>query len=111
MTEILYLITTEETWVSLSAAKIIYTLYTQVLGEVTHLLEYNFKKFLLCSLNLSAVLWHLVKHKSHFILMRATQKEKSVIFIFYLNTFLSTYRIHIFKGFNLEPATLTMLSY
>lgn len=100
-----------DTWVSFSAVRIIYTLYRQVLGEVVHLLEYNFKKFLLWLVNLSAVLWHLVKHKSHFILMKAAQKEKTVIFIFYLNAFLRTFRTHIFKGFNLEPAILTTLSY
>lgn len=95
---------------SLSAASIVYTLYRLLLGEV-HLLEYNFKKFLLWLVNLSAVHWHLVKHKSHFILMKAARKEKTVIFIFYLNAFLRTFRTHIFKGFNLEAATLTMLSY
>lgn len=74
MTEILYLITTEDTWVSLSAARTVYTLYKHVLGEVTHLCEYNFNKFHLWLVNLSAVLWHLLKHKSHFILMKAAQK-------------------------------------
>lgn len=111
MTESLYLITTEGTWVSLSAVRVIYTLHRHFLGEVVHLLKYNLKKFLLWLVNLSAVLWHLVKYKSNFILMKAAQREKAVTFIFYLNTFLRTFTTHIFKGFNLEPATLIMLSY
>lgn len=111
MTESIYLITTEDSWLSLNAVRVIYTLYSQIIGEVVHLLEYSFKKFFLWLLILSALLWHLVKHQNHFILIKAAQKEKVVIFIFYLNTFLRTFRTYIFKGFHLQTAALTILSY
>lgn len=74
MTESMYLIATEDAWVSLNAVRIIYTLHSQIIEAVVHLLQYNFKKFLLWLLNLAALLQHLVKHKSHFILMKAAQK-------------------------------------
>lgn len=111
MTESTYLITTEDAWVSLTTVRIIYSLYSQIMEEVVHLLEYNFIKFLLWLLYLSALLWHLVKHKSHFILMKAAQKEKIVIFTFYLNTFLRTDRTYIFKAVHLKTAALTTVSY
>lgn len=77
MTESIYLITAEYAWESLNAVRILYTPYHQIIGEVVHLLESNFKKIFLWLLNLSALLWHLVKHKSHFILLKAAQKKRS----------------------------------